>query len=136
MHNDQRHRSLPVCLPMTMAEHLDIGFHREQALFRRRKLIATWQEVAGNGLGMSTDEGTPGAKRLAEEILRANGFGGTMLRLVHFNLMAAENGPRSYTYNSNVSILRGWLWFYPDRNFARIGASDADFRIPLRGLRT
>jgi len=58
-----------------MTEHLDIGLDAEQAVFRRRKLVAPGQKVACDGLGVSTNKGTPGMERLAKKIVRERGFG-------------------------------------------------------------
>ena len=53
---------------MAMAQHLDAGFNREQPLFGWRKLIAAGKEVSCDCLGVTTDEGAPGTKRLAEMV--------------------------------------------------------------------
>ena len=61
---------------MAMTEHLDLGLDLEETLFRRRKKITAWQEVAHDGLRVSADKGPARMKRLAEEIASPRGFGG------------------------------------------------------------
>ena len=76
-----------------MTQHLDRGLHVEQPLFRRRKLVAARQEVAGDGLRVSADKGTARMKKLAEEVVRLRGLGGAMRtrRLALGKLIVAGN---------------------------------------------
>jgi hypothetical protein len=60
-----------------MAEDLDLGLDVKETIFRRRQKITARQKVADDGLGVSAEERPARMKRLAEEIVRARGFGGT-----------------------------------------------------------
>jgi hypothetical protein len=76
-----------------MAEHLDLGLDMEKAMFRRRKLIAAWQEIAGDGLGVPANQRPPGMERLAEEVLRLARVGDAMIRRQRW--ISRQNGRSS-----------------------------------------
>jgi hypothetical protein len=58
-----------------MAQHLHVNFDVDEPLFRWRQFVTPRQEVAGNRLSMSADEGTARLEPLAKKIVCAPGFG-------------------------------------------------------------
>ena len=95
-----------VRLPVTMAEHLDFGLDPKQPLFRRRKPILARQEVARDGLRVSSDKRSPRTERLAKEIVRARRLGcasGQAARLGEDSRAVDGMGSYSCIYNKFVS---------------------------------
>ena len=64
---------------MAVAENLNVG---------RRQLISAWQKISSDSLGVRPDKGTTWDKGLAEEIVRAGGFGVTQRMRDSMQLLA------------------------------------------------
>ena len=106
MHDDDGHRGFALGLPMAMAQHPDFRFDQKQPLLRRRKQVASRQEVSGNRLGMAADEGPARTKRLAKEIglLRHLGVRKAKLRRTPSRLVVRKDGPSSCIYNDVLMV--------------------------------
>ncbi len=72
MHDDHRRGICSLWLPVTMAQHLDVGLDVNQPLFRRGHLITARQEVAGDGLRMCAHEEATWRERLAKKVMGAS----------------------------------------------------------------
>lgn len=81
MHDNQRHRSFALGLPMAMTEHVHVRLDLEQPLLRWRQKTASRQKVPGNGLRVATDKGAARMKGLAEEIVWMLRLGGRKAKL-------------------------------------------------------
>ena len=60
---------------MAMAQDLDIVFHVKQSLFGGGQVVAAREEIACQGLCVSTEERPPRAEWLTEEVASARCFG-------------------------------------------------------------
>lgn len=65
---------------MTLAKYLNPGFDVEQAILGRRQNVAARQEIAGNRLRVSVEEGPARTEWFTEEIVDTRRSGRQIMR--------------------------------------------------------
>ena len=74
MDDDHRRGTGSLRLPVAMAKYLNISFDVDQSFLRRTHLVSPREEVAGDSLGVWSDERATRHEGLTEEIVGAGGL--------------------------------------------------------------